>query len=271
METPVVQRWRDRRGVYRLAREPITTLDYEVVRTSDDTTARAFVERHHYSGSFPAAQERFELHHRLRGLVGVAVFSVAFRAAMVKTFAGVLEPKTAAEETTELGRLVLLDSEGANAESFFVGEAFSHLRAEGYAGVLSFSDPVPRHDATGAMVFPGHIGGIYQALNAAYLGLATPRTLHLFADGTVFNARAQQKIRDRSKGWVYAVDQLVKAGAEPPRDDLRAWLRYWLPRVTRTMRHGGNHRYCWLLHRRSHARKLVPMGQPYPKFNMETA
>jgi len=42
----------------------------------------------------------------------------------------------------------------------------------------------------------------------------------------------------------------------------RAWLRRWLPRLTRTMRHAANHRYAWAGDRRMQWR---PTRQAYPK------
>ena len=39
-----------------------------------DTTPRAFIEQHHYAGTYPAARERFGLYRRGE-LVGCAVFS----------------------------------------------------------------------------------------------------------------------------------------------------------------------------------------------------
>ncbi|NTX57658.1 hypothetical protein [Myxococcus sp. CA039A] len=96
-----------------------------------------------------------------------------------------------------------------------------------------------------------------------YRGRATPRTL---PEGTVFSARAAQKVRAREQGWRYAVAQLVEAGAQQPApgEDLRAWLREWLPRVTRRQRHRGNHRYLWGLIRA--ARRRLPPSHPYPKW-----
>lgn len=41
-----VQRWKDRRGVYRPAGEPIKTSEYEVELIPDDATAKAFVLAH---------------------------------------------------------------------------------------------------------------------------------------------------------------------------------------------------------------------------------
>lgn len=51
MITSISQRWRDRRGTYRPAGEPIDTRRYEVAAIADDRTAKAFVVRHHTEAS----------------------------------------------------------------------------------------------------------------------------------------------------------------------------------------------------------------------------
>lgn len=252
------QRWRDRRSSYRPAGETIQTSSYEVAEILEDKIAKAFVERHHYSASYPAARFRFGL-YRGEDLEGVAVFSVPTNdAALSKWIPG------EAAERVELGRLVLLDQVRANGESWFVARAFELLRAKGLAGVLSFADPVERTDAAGATVFPGHLGIIYRALNARYYGRATARTLRLLPDGRAVSPRALQKIRAQERGWRYAVEDLVAAGAAPLQagQDARAWVREQLPRVTRPLRHAGNLRYVWPL-RRDVAR-LLPAGLAYP-------
>lgn len=257
------QRWREGRDAYRRPDEPIRTLDYEVALIEDDTTARAFVEQHHYSRSYPAARVRVGL-YRGPALVGVAVFSQPMNNAVITGLA----PGLSHRDGMELGRFVLLDDVPGNGETWFLARCFDLLRRRGdVAAVVSFSDPTPRAAADGRLVFPGHIGTIYQAHNAAYLGRSTARTLRLLPDGTVFSDRAAQKIRARERGWVYAVEQLVAHGAPAPRDgeDLGAWLRAALARVTRTMRHPGNHRYAWALDRR--LRRTFPRPNPtdYPK------
>lgn len=257
------QRWREGRDAYRRPDEPIRTLDYEVAPIDDDTTARAFVERHHYSRSYPAARVRVGL-YRGPELVGVAVFSQPTNNAVITGLA----PGLGHRDGVELGRFVLLDSVPGNGETWFLGRCFELLRGRGdVSAVVSFSDPTPRAAADGRTVFPGHIGTIYQAHNAVYLGRSTVRTLRLMPDGTVFSARTAQKIRARERGWVYAVEQLVAHGAPAPCDgeDLGAWLRAALAQVTRTMRHPGNHRYAWALERR--LRRTFPTPNPtrYPK------
>lgn len=250
------QRWRDRCDRYRPARETITPRDYEVAPIVDDSTAKRFVVAHHYSGSYPAARYRFGLFDR-SGLVGVAVFSHPVSPATLELAPGA--------ERVELGRLVLLDTVPANGESWFVARCFELLRGAGVDGVVSFSDPMPRRTAAGAVAFGGHVGTIYQALNATYLGQATPRTIRLLPDGAVMSARAIQKIRAGERGARYALRHLLEAGAEPPDGDIRAWLRRELPRVTRAVRHPGNHRYVWALDRR--LRRFLPESKPYPKLN----
>lgn len=261
MITTVCQRWRERRGVYRLAGEPFDPTAYEVAAIALDGPARAFVEAHHYSGTYPAARRRFGLYARGGALVGVAVFSQPMRDEALRPWARA--------DAMELGRLVLLDDVRANAESWFVARCFDALRRDGLAGVVSHSDPEARTDASGAQVFAGHIGTVYQALGAVYTGRASPRTMRLTTDGRELSNRAASKIRTGERGARYATAQLVAAGARPPSqgEDLAAWYRAEIARITRTQRHRGNHRYVWALSRASH-RDLAASSLPYPKLGL---
>jgi hypothetical protein len=251
-----VQRWRVRVPRYRPAHECINAAAYDVVELPGDADAKAFVVAHHYSGSYPAARFRFGLFRRAH-LVGVAVFSHPCNdAVLTSVFGG------AANESVELGRFVLLDDVPGNGETWFLGRCFEALRRRELRGVLAFSDPQPRHDDAGRVVMPGHVGVIYQAHNGRYLGRGTPRSLHLLPNGAVFSARAASKVRRLETGWQYAVQQLVDAGASPPKstDAMGPWLTSALARL-RTTRHPGNHRYVWPLHRRT----PLPQSLPYPK------
>lgn len=250
------QRWREGRDRYRPPGEVIDTSKYEVARIAQGD-ARAFVERHHYAGSIPPDRFDFGL-WRGEQLVGAAVFSVPCNdAALTNVFP--FDPR----EGLELGRLVLLDDVPGNGESFFVARCFAALRREGIAGVISFSDPLPRTNERGETVKRGHIGIVYQALNARYLGRATPRTLRLLADGKVFSDRTAQKIRKQERGWEAAVRELLARGAGRLDGDPREWLRLWLPRITRPLRHPGNFKYAWPL--RSGVERFMPEPRPYPK------
>lgn len=252
------QRWREGRASYRPASEVVDAARLSVAPLARDRDARAFVETHHYAASYPAARRRFALLQD--GLLcGVAVFSQPMSDGVFRDFSA------PAPECLELGRFVLLDHIAANAETWFLARCLKSLRAEGFAGVIAMSDPHPRADAAGAVTFRGHVGTIYQASNAHYLGRATARTLRLLPDGTTFSDRAASKIRAREQGWRYAVGQLVEAGATPPpadAPDLRPWLKAALAAVTRPLAHRGNHRYGWALQRRAWAAAAPRLAYP---------
>lgn len=173
------------------------------------------------------------------------------------------------DEAVELGRFVLLDDVPGNGETWFLARCFEYLQREGYSGVLSFSDPTPRTDIHGRVVFKGHVGTIYCASNAVYTGRASARTQWLLPDGAVFSERAMSKVRGRERGWRYSVDQLIEYGAPPPNtDDLAAWLREVKPLVLRPFRHAGNHRY--LMGLTKGVKRRLPASLPYPKLNLPT-
>ena len=258
MKTNVVQRWSKRRGVYLRADTTIATALYDVEPIPDDRTAKAFVLEHHYSASYPSAQRRYGL-YCLGDLVGVAVFSVPMQARVLDRCPG------DRQSSTELGRLVLRDSVPANGESWFVRRCFELLASEGFTGIVSFADPVPRTTLAGEQLFVGHVGTVYQALNATYAGRSSAATLRLLPDGRVLSARALAKIRARDQGWRYSAAMLELAGADPLDDheDAAAWVRRWVPAVTRKLRHHGNHVYVWALDKR--LRPRLPAPRPYPK------
>ncbi len=110
-----VQRWRKQRARYRPAGEPIDPSRYAVDVIEGDKPARAFVQAHHYSGTYPAARARVGLYRGLE-LVGVAVFSVPCNSRTIPASA----PDLAALEGVELGRFVLLDDVPANGETWFL-------------------------------------------------------------------------------------------------------------------------------------------------------
>lgn len=256
-ELQLTQRWQRRRTSFRPADEIIDTSRYEVAALAGDGAAKAFVLEHHYSGTYPAARFRFGL-FRSGVLMGVAVFSHPCNdAVLTSVFPGV------ARESVELGRFVLLDEVPGNGETWFLARAFRLLRREGLRGVVSFADPLPRRAADGSQTTPGHVGVIYQAFNGLYLGRSTSRTLHLLPDGSTFSARAAQKIRRHERGWRYAVEQLVAAGAPAPTGDVSSWLALALNALTR-VRHPGNHRYAWAFARADY-RALSALRAPYPR------
>lgn len=266
--SPWCQRWQDRRSSWRHVSEGgFDRRRYDVVELLDDTTPRAYVERHHYSGTYPAAARRYGLFQAAE-LVGVAVLSVPVQAKVLTAVFPELEPY---RESLELGRFVLADEVPANAESWFLARVFDLAAAAGVAGVVSFSDPLPRTSVDGGLVFKGHIGTIYQATNAAYLGRGTARSLMLLPNGLVLNARAVQKVRSGERGTDYVEQLLCRYGA-PPRAGRPgpAWLPEALAAAhVRSVRHPGNHRYAFRLGPR---RKRITVGLPsgpYPKMRLD--
>lgn len=261
------QRWRDKKTRWRPAGEVIDTSRYGVELIPDDNTAKAFVEAHHYSGSYPAARVRVGLYRAIgcggRGveLVGVAVFSVPCNNRVIPSYVPGIEPL----EGVELGRFVLLDDVPGNGETWFLARAFKLLKATKpeLRAVLAYSDPVARCSLDGRVVLPGHIGTIYQAHNAHYMGRSSKRGLWLGPDGRALSPRLLSKIRLEEQGMDYAAAQLLAAGA-PPRhrgEAPSAWVARALKEGPfRKLRHPGNHAYVWPLERR-----LSVDGGEYPK------
>jgi hypothetical protein len=206
--------------------------------------AKAYVERHHYSGTHVADRQRYGLYDPAAGtpeLCGVAVLSVPSRGKRVLT--GVfprLEPNA---ESLELGRLVLADSVAANGESWFTAEVLRLAARTGIRGVVSYSDPIVRWAADGTRTMSGHWGCTYQALNAWQLGRSTARTHWVMPGGSFFSPRAMQKIRARERGHEYAERRLVAWGAPAPKagQDPAEWLGIALREASRgrRFRHPG--------------------------------
>lgn len=258
------QRWTARHASYRPAGEPIDPARYGVELISE-AEARAFVVRHHYSGTYPAARLRVGL-FRASGtgrpdLVGAAVFSVPMQPASIPRWTGV-----GAAEGVELGRFVLLDDVEANGETWFLARAFRQLTAElpEVRAVLSYSDPVPREAADGRVVMPGHLGIIYRAHNGRFVGRSSSRTLLLGPDGRAVSGRSLTKIRLGERGAGYAERQLLQMGA-PPRwagESGESYVRRALGcGAFRRVRHPGNLAYVWALTRDT--RRLLPRSLPY--------
>lgn len=267
MISPVCQRMRLRRCRWRPAGERFDPRAFEVALiegAGSDTLVKRFVQAHHYSGTMSSARIRVGLFERGE-LVGAAVFGDPMHYAALRPWGK--------GTALDLGRFVLLDHVPGNAESWLIARCTEMLRREGYAGIVSLSDPEPRATAGGAVVFPGHIGTIYQASGAVYVGKNRDETEYLFDDGTSFCGANLSKIRARKKGWRYAAAQLEAHGAEPPPDgDLRAWLERALAQVTRKRRHRGKHRYLFPLVpsaasdiARAQASGTVGATLPYPR------
>ena len=245
------QRWRNGRERYRPAGE---VFDHRcaTVERIDTAMAKVFVEREHYSGSFPAARFNAGLFvkrpFQAERLCGVATFSVPMSQAVIPSLLDGLDPKLG----VELGRFVLLDEVEANGESWTLARAFRLLREAlpEVKGVVSYCDPVPRTDIHGNQTKPGHIGTIYKAVNATPRGRSKARTLLLAPDGTVANERGLSKLRNGESGADYVERKLRAMGA-----DARGLFESGADYVTRLVesgflrksRHPGNFAFSWTL------------------------
>ena len=248
------QRWTLGRCTWQHRRALFDPQGHEVILI-DRATAASFVTKHHYSASMPAARWSYALVHR-QSILGVMVYAHPVNdLCLTSLFGG------QAIESVELSRLVLLNDVGFGAESWAVARSFNALRRLGLRGVLSHSDPNPRYTSDQRCIMPGHVGIVYQALSATYVGPSRPRTVRLLPSGRVVNERTLQKIRALERGYHGAIRQLVAAGAaEPgPDQDLRRWLDDQLAAITRRQRTVGVHRYAWALQR-----VLRPATAPQP-------
>lgn len=100
-------------------------------------------------------------------LVGVAILSVPVNdTVLTNAFPGLIPNK----EALELGRFCLLDEVPCNGETWLLKRVFQLAYKEGVRGLVSFSDPAARTNAQGEIVFPGHLGRIYQLKGAFYTG-----------------------------------------------------------------------------------------------------
>jgi hypothetical protein len=265
------QRWLDGRHSWRHIHEGgFDRRRYEVAAI-EEAAARPFCERHHYSHSWPASRLPYGLFDKAADdrLVGIAVLGVPMSRAVLT---GPFPKLVPFEESVELSRLVLLDEVPANAESHFCAQVFAHAaREHGVRGVVMFSDPVPRYRQTDRgleVLMPGHIGCVYQALGAAYMGRATPRSLIVLPDGTALSARARAKVTGGERGRQGVVNRLVAMGASPLHEhmDPREWMRTALAEVgARTIQHPGNHRYAFPIQHRRQRAAVGLRAFPYPK------
>jgi hypothetical protein len=237
----------------------IRTSEYDISEVKSDRMVREFLSAHHYLKTTPPARFKFCI-HKGEQLVGVAVFAHPTNDSTITKLFG-----CPAIDGVELSRLVLLDEVPGNGESFFVGECLRRLKRIGLAGVVSFSDPLPRWTRDRHLIKPGHVGTVYQSLNSVFLGRSTPRTLRLLPNGTILSDRTIQKLRAGEPGTRAIRSIFAELSTVLPRDPDLALLRKALDRHTTPVRHPGNYKYCWGFTRTTN--KMLPKSLPYPKLD----
>lgn len=289
-EPGVAQRWKRRRDYYRS-----TDTSFDPKRWRVDliggksglpggmgrrdwwSRGRRFIVENHYAASFPQVRAMVGLFAASDGaLAGVATFSNA-KADQAARYGDV-----STDAIMELSRLVLLDEVPGNAESWFLTRAIECARVlhaergHNLSVVLSYSDPVPRRSVLGYLTMPGHVGNVYQARNALYVGHARSKALHLDRRGVAPDPRMLSKIvaldRRDERGGVAAVERFVSEYGAPRRgrgESHAAWVRRALASPAfRRIEHGGNLTYLWTLGDRRLRRELernFPPRLPYPK------
>lgn len=190
----------------------------------------AFIRQHHYSHGCHNGPTCFGLKDNRDRLVGV----LAFATPNSENVRGSVFGPEYVDHVTELHRLVVLDSEPKNTESWLIAEALRQLktRQPNIWAVVSFADATE-----------GHVGTIYQATNAIYYGTSGEATFYLDTQGRLRHPRQ------------CGVNISVEAAAR----------RGWTP-----TKRAGKHRYLFLLpDNRAHKRELKKLmkvhPQPYPK------
>ena len=130
--------------------------DVEPAKRED---VEVFVKRH-YLKTFPAGIKRiyaiYQKQTEGRHMVGMIIYGTPFM-----TAPKFLEPEVSSKEVLELKRLYIDDIGIKNLESYVIGQSLNLLKRDdpNIKVVLTFADDLQ-----------GHVGGIYQATNAIYLG-----------------------------------------------------------------------------------------------------
>ncbi|MFZ3481729.1 hypothetical protein [Sphingomonas sp. 3-13AW] len=273
MKTDRSQRWRERREMFVPGDAEFDPSVHSVDAIDCWALAKPFVEQHHYSGSFPASRFSAGLFRNGPGgtssLVGVCTFAQPSNNRSVAKTANLAHHTHA----VDLGRLVLLDDVGCNGETFLVSRALRLLRQHKpeVVSVISYADPIKRRVLGSGFIHGGHIGRIYQIMDALYLGRASARTLDIMPNGLVFSPRALSKLRAGETGSEYALRQLLSAGADEMRadEDAEAWVQRLRARGFFTrIRHPGTHKYLFPLTRSAKIAAVPLVKYDYPQADL---
>jgi hypothetical protein len=130
--------------------------DVEPAKRQD---VEVFIKRH-YLQKFPTGIKRiyaiYKKEHEGKQMVGMIIYGSLFH-----TAAHFLEPEVKHSEILELKRLYIDDVGVKNLESFSIGQSLNLLKKD---------EPSVKVVVTFADDMHGHVGGIYQATNAIYIG-----------------------------------------------------------------------------------------------------
>lgn len=200
------------------------------VRRAEPLEARLFVEQHHYAKGVSRGSIKYGL-YKDGNLVGVCAFGIPTSEATRATVFG----NELRDSVMELHRLAILDDMPTNTGSWFIARALRELKKDRPItnAVLSYSDPTE-----------GHLGVVYQACNALYLGVTQAAISFIDTNG---------RLRPRrSKKYGNISQEMAKEFG---------WT------LSRRL---GKHKYVFLLpNNRKHKKELMkllkPKVLPYPK------
>ena len=269
------QRWRDKSESYRPAGEPINVhRDGYYAEIVPKKVGKEFVQKHHYSGTYPATRLQVGLYRGSEEgneLCGVAAFGVPMSNSVFARYIN----KATIHDSIELSRFVLLDDVPANGETWFLGQCFGKSGAllkdalNNISSVLAFSDPVKRTTLEGNTVMPGHIGTIYQAHNGQYLGRSHPKKMVLTENGKSVNKRMLSKLRNKESGQQYARKWFEQhtGQVQLPSESNERYIKRTIANL-RTVKHPGNHAYVWAIGDKRERKETETRFKPsllYPK------
>lgn len=209
-------------------------MDY-TVRRIPGGVGKAFIIEHHYSHGCHNGPMTWGLFSG-EELIGVCAFATPGSEAVRASLFG----KEHKDHVTELHRLVIVDDTPKNTESWFISRALKGLKTEkpNIWAVISFADSSE-----------GHVGTIYQATNALYLGTTT--------NGARFYRDETGRLRHpRQNGHNVTLKEAIARG----------WT---------AERRGLKHRYVFLtadskVQRKKLLALLAPRVQDYPKIASNT-
>jgi len=200
---------------------------YHVKRISGKDT-KEFIIKNHYTHGCHNGPMGFGL---FEGdfLIGVCAFATPCSENVRSSIFG----KEFKDSVTELHRLFIVDGTPKNTESWFVSRALNMLKEEKphIQAVVSFADGTQ-----------GHVGTIYQALNAIYYGTSGKATFYRDGDGRLRHPRQNGT-------------NITKETAQ---------VLNWIPE-----KREAKHRYLFLLgtpfQKKKLRKKTLVVAKPYPK------
>ena len=171
------------------------------VRRIDKKTAKTVIETYHYSRNVPAGKNIYFGYYVQNDLLyAVAIYGIGVNNNGPAYLARVTGKDVTVQNSLELKRLARIEPKIETAPlTKFLAICHRLLRRDGYTSVVSYSDP----DFNPA-------GGIYAASNFKFIGLTSPETDILNAEGLKINRRTLLHWRNRQReltGRMMTIDE----------------------------------------------------------------